>query len=206
SQFYVHFPCHALLSEDGRGFLAETAADGSTALVLLTDDDLIRRYRDARATVGVAVPVADARQLRRVLKAVPAHVTHVTFDPSPDTTMTPGGSGSARQRRITSAPWVSGNPRSTIITCGRTDAARANAAAPVRAVIASNPLSRNSAASDAAASSPSSTTRTRPPPRTGMARSVAVMGPCQPGSVWGRLMESVRSREGKGNHRPPPAN
>ena len=83
SQFYVHFPCYALLSEDGRGFLAETAADGSTALVLLTDDDLIRRYRDARKTVGVAVPVADAKQLRRVLKALPGHVSHVTFDPSP---------------------------------------------------------------------------------------------------------------------------
>lgn len=83
SQFYVHFPCYAVLSEDGRGFLAESAVDGSTALVLLTDDDLIRRYRESRGTMGVAVPVADAKQLRRVLKALPRHVTHVTFDPSP---------------------------------------------------------------------------------------------------------------------------
>lgn len=83
SQFYVHFPCYALLSEDGRGLLAESVGDGSTALVLLTDDDMIRRYRDARNTVGVPVEVSDARHLRRVLKAMPAGVTHVTFDPSP---------------------------------------------------------------------------------------------------------------------------
>lgn len=83
SQFYVHFPCYALLSEDGRGFLAEAVGDGTAALILLTDDDMIRRYRESRGTVGVPVRVGDARHLRRVLKAVPAGLTHVTFDPSP---------------------------------------------------------------------------------------------------------------------------
>ena len=83
SQFYVHFPCYALLSEDGRGLLAEPAQDGTTSLVLLTDDDLIRRYRDSRKTVGVPYAVPDAAHLRKLLRAMPKSVTHVTFDPSP---------------------------------------------------------------------------------------------------------------------------
>ena len=83
SQFYVHFPCYALLTEDCSGFLAEGIGDGTVALVLLTDDDLIRRYREARKLDGVPYRVTDARQLRRILKAVPVGLTHVTFDPSP---------------------------------------------------------------------------------------------------------------------------
>jgi hypothetical protein len=82
SQFYVHFPCYALKSEDQRGYLAEPAPDGTVSLVILTDDDLIRRYRDMRQTVGTVDELADASALRKLLRKMPEAVTHVTFDPA----------------------------------------------------------------------------------------------------------------------------
>lgn len=83
-RFYVHFPCHALLTEDGERFVTEPADDGTASLVLLTDDDLLRRYRDARGLVGLPVPVPDADALARLIRALPGDdVTHVTFDPNP---------------------------------------------------------------------------------------------------------------------------
>ena len=81
-RFHVHFPCHALLTEDGERFVTEPADDGTAALVLLTDDDLLRRYRDARGLIGLPVLVPDADALSRLIRALPADdVTHVTFDP-----------------------------------------------------------------------------------------------------------------------------
>lgn len=82
-RFHIHFPCYALLTDDLSRFVTEPAADGTAALVLLTDDDLLRRYRQARGRVGLPVEVADAPALARLLRVLPADdVTHVTFDPA----------------------------------------------------------------------------------------------------------------------------
>jgi hypothetical protein len=83
-RFHVHFPCYALLADDAERFVTEPADDGTAALVLLTDDDLLRRYRDRRGVVGLPVEIPDPGHLGRLLRALPADdVTHVTFDPNP---------------------------------------------------------------------------------------------------------------------------
>ena len=64
-------------------------------------------------------------------------------------------------------------------TWGRKQAARETAWSPVVAVRASNLCNRSSAVNEAAESSPSSTTRTRPPPNTGMTMSVPVIASCR---------------------------
>lgn len=83
-RFHIHFPCHALLTDDLSRFVTEPAGDGTNALVLLTDDDLLRRYREAKEVVGTPVEIPDAPALGRLIRQLPADdVTHVTFDPSP---------------------------------------------------------------------------------------------------------------------------
>ena len=68
---------------DGHGFVTEPASDGTQALVVLTDADLLRLYR-ARRSTGKAVPVvfSDSDELAGVVGGLPAAVTHVTFDPA----------------------------------------------------------------------------------------------------------------------------
>lgn len=83
SQFCVSFPCYALLRANGHGFVTEPANDGTQALVVLTDDDVLRLYR-ARRSTGRCVPVilSDADELSALVAGLPAGVTHVTFDPA----------------------------------------------------------------------------------------------------------------------------
>jgi hypothetical protein len=83
SQFCLHFPCYALRSPGGKGFADEPASDGTRAVVLLTDEDLVERYhRDRGLEKHLPVVVADVGSLARFLRRVPPAVTHVTFDPS----------------------------------------------------------------------------------------------------------------------------
>lgn len=83
SQFCVSFPCYALFRTNGGGFVAEAAGDGSLALVVLTDPDLLRLHR-ARRSTGRTVPVvlASGEELSSLVAGLPAAVTHVTFDPA----------------------------------------------------------------------------------------------------------------------------
>ncbi|MGL6096709.1 MAG: hypothetical protein ACRC7O_13045, partial [Fimbriiglobus sp.] len=81
-QHCVAFPCYALLKPNGGGFVAEGAADGSAALVVLTDDDLMRRYRRTRRGRGAApVTLAAPDDLATLVAGLPRAITHVTFDP-----------------------------------------------------------------------------------------------------------------------------
>ena len=83
SQFCLHFPCYALRSPDGPGFADEPASDGTRAVVLLTDLDLVERYHLGRGMEKhLPVVLADVRSLGRFLRRQPPAVTHVTFDPS----------------------------------------------------------------------------------------------------------------------------
>lgn len=83
SQFCVSFPCYALFRTNGGGFVAEPASDGTHALVVLTDPDLLRLHR-ARRSTGRTVPVvlANADELSSLVAGLPSTVTHVTFDPA----------------------------------------------------------------------------------------------------------------------------
>jgi hypothetical protein len=83
SQFCVSFPCYALLRPNGHKFVTEPANDGTQALVILTDDDVLRLYK-ARRSTGRVLPVivSDADELSELVAGLPATVTHVTFDPA----------------------------------------------------------------------------------------------------------------------------
>lgn len=82
SRFYINFPCFALAGPTG--FAAETADDGTAAAVLLTDTDMVRRYHEAREIdPHYLITLPGPRDLARFVGKLPAHVTHVTFDPEP---------------------------------------------------------------------------------------------------------------------------
>ncbi len=83
SQFCLHFPCYALRDPRGAGYADESASDGTRAVVLLTDEDLVERYhRDRRLERHLPVVLADVGSLARFLRRQPPAVTHVTFDPA----------------------------------------------------------------------------------------------------------------------------
>lgn len=82
-QYYVSFPCYALFDPEGMPEAAP-ADDGTAALIVLTDDDLLDRYLhsvdDADWTVRVLNGPAD---ISRLLDEIPGGITHITFDPDP---------------------------------------------------------------------------------------------------------------------------
>ena len=83
SQFCLHFPCYALRRPDGPGYADESASDGTRAVVLLTDDDLVERYQRGHGLEDHhPMILADVGSLNRFLRKQPHAVTHVTFDPS----------------------------------------------------------------------------------------------------------------------------
>ena len=83
-EFFLPFPCFALAHKGGRGFVVEPAADGTAALVVLTDADLLRRYKAPRRGAKlVSVRLNGPADLRAVVMGLPAAVSHVTFDPAP---------------------------------------------------------------------------------------------------------------------------
>jgi hypothetical protein len=82
SRYYIHFPCYALASPTG--FVTESAADGTQAVVLLTDSDMVRRYHEARKIEPhYPIVLTGARDLARFIGKLPSPITHVTFDPEP---------------------------------------------------------------------------------------------------------------------------
>ena len=83
SQFCLHFPCYALRDPGGATFAVEPASDGTRAVVLLTDEDLVERYHEDKGLERhLPVVLADAGSLARLLRKLPRGVTHVTFDPA----------------------------------------------------------------------------------------------------------------------------
>jgi hypothetical protein len=82
SQFCVSFPCYALIHINGGGYVAESAGDGSQALVILTDSDLMKMHR-ARRSLGRTIPVTfhHPSELMAIVSSLPSNITHVTFDP-----------------------------------------------------------------------------------------------------------------------------
>ncbi len=84
SHFCVPFPCYALSAHSGEGVVTEQAADGTEAVVILTDDDMLRRFHAERqAAPHFPVVLSEPRELARFLARLPSRITHVTFDPLP---------------------------------------------------------------------------------------------------------------------------
>lgn len=81
--YCLAFPCFALVRNLRRGCVAECANDGTLSLVVLTDEDLLRRYRKQKvARTAVPYRFDSPEELRAFLRALPAQITHVTFDPT----------------------------------------------------------------------------------------------------------------------------
>ena len=83
SEFYVPFPCYAVALEHGEGFATEPADDGTEALVILTDDDLLERFLTRAGGKPFAAKLTYPELLAKMLRRLPPTITHVTFDPSP---------------------------------------------------------------------------------------------------------------------------
>lgn len=84
SRFYIPFPCHVVLRDFGQGFACEKAADGTAALVVLTDEHLVERFlTNPDAGKPFPLKLAGPEQLARLLNRLPPSFTHVAFDPNP---------------------------------------------------------------------------------------------------------------------------
>jgi len=82
TQFMPTFPCFSVLADDCREpYLVETQS-GAKALLVLTDEDQLQRFRERGETAGPTIRFEMAGQLALYLDALPKDITHIAFDPS----------------------------------------------------------------------------------------------------------------------------
>jgi len=82
TQFMPMFPCFSVFTDECRGPYLVKTESGSKALLVLTDEDLLRRFREQERVVGPTIRFDMAAQLVLYLDALPQDVTHVAFDPN----------------------------------------------------------------------------------------------------------------------------
>lgn len=83
SGYLLVFPCFAIMSSDCRGGVILELTDGTAAAVLLSDEDLLDRYRIEHKLVGPTVRFDHAGQLALYLNMTPQRLSCVAIDPSP---------------------------------------------------------------------------------------------------------------------------
>jgi hypothetical protein len=88
-QFMPTFPCFSILADDCRGPAIAETGGGNTGLIVLTDEDLLRRFREEHGAAGPTIRFEFAGQLALYLDALPGDVKHVAFDPGKRTTIVP---------------------------------------------------------------------------------------------------------------------
>jgi hypothetical protein len=78
----ITYPCYVLRSEDGAALAYQpTSARGAYAVVVLTDEDALNRFRhDLGVPERGAVKFTTPRQLLEGLRALPPQVKGVCFD------------------------------------------------------------------------------------------------------------------------------
>ncbi|MGA2067442.1 MAG: hypothetical protein ABSG86_20900 [Thermoguttaceae bacterium] len=82
SQFMVMFPCYTIASRSGQGVVTQPTEDGDQSVVLLTDEDLLQRYREEHALPGATITFNNAVELLFFFRtALANNATHVTIDP-----------------------------------------------------------------------------------------------------------------------------
>jgi hypothetical protein len=79
-RFLLLYPCYAIMSRDCRGGVVIDGG-GRTALVLLTDEDLLRSFRAQHGHSGPTIRFDWDHELWLYLHALPPEVTHVALDP-----------------------------------------------------------------------------------------------------------------------------
>lgn len=78
--FLMPFPCFAVESSNGRGFVYQDYDKGK-AVVLLTDDDLAQRYRAQHKLTGQPIQLNNTVELLAFLEQMPTAIGFVTLDP-----------------------------------------------------------------------------------------------------------------------------
>src|SRR5580704_14337210 len=81
-QFMLVFPCFALMSKSCRGGVIDQLDYGGIALIVFSDEDLVRDYRAKNGSVGPTIKFDFAEQLGLFLHSLRDEVTHVSLDPS----------------------------------------------------------------------------------------------------------------------------
>ena len=82
TQFMPTFPCFSVFTDECRGPCLVRTSSGNNALLVLTDEDLLRRFREQEGATGPTIRFEMAGQLVLYLDALPQDVTHIAFDPS----------------------------------------------------------------------------------------------------------------------------
>lgn len=78
----VTYPCFILTSGIAPGFICHEITGGGKAVTILTDEDLLDRYRwDLGLHDRPALQFDSPAELLRVLRKFPSDVTHVVVDP-----------------------------------------------------------------------------------------------------------------------------
>ena len=83
TKFMPTFPCFSIFDDEGRGPVIVETTDGAKALVVLTDEDLLKRYRLEHEETGPAIRYEFATQMGLFVDSlvVAGVVTEVAFDP-----------------------------------------------------------------------------------------------------------------------------
>lgn len=78
----VTYPCFILTSGTVPGFICHEVAGGGKAVTILTDEDLLDRYRwELGLHDRPALQFDSPAELLRTLRKFPADITHVVVDP-----------------------------------------------------------------------------------------------------------------------------
>lgn len=81
TQFLPTFPCFSVFADDcQRPYIVGTPS--AMALLVLTDEDQLERFRRTSEAVGPTIRFDVPGQLVLYLDALPPNITHVAFDPS----------------------------------------------------------------------------------------------------------------------------
>jgi hypothetical protein len=80
AQFLMVFPAYAIRDRNDFHYIA-TPSESTPAIVILTDDDLLDRYRADHGLIGAGVPFYSAPELALFLDLLPRHVTRIAIDP-----------------------------------------------------------------------------------------------------------------------------
>lgn len=79
--FLLMFPCFAIQNAEGTGAVVQQADDGSIGLVVLSDDDLLAKYRHKHGFAGQTIRFDSAEQLALYLSSASRSITGVAIDP-----------------------------------------------------------------------------------------------------------------------------
>ncbi len=81
AKFMLMFPCFAIMTPSGKGAVVQHLEGGRTGLVLLSDEDLLLRYRREHGLSGPTIRFDHAAQVALYLEGLPPEITHVILDP-----------------------------------------------------------------------------------------------------------------------------